>query len=252
MLRSGAEIRCYAERVSALRRFAAAVQRPGGAIALDEAALMIGAWDVEVDVAGGQRALDDLASRAAAVRDQLGDAPWAGARAVARILFDDVGFRGNTDDYYDPKNSFLHEVLARRTGIPITLSVLYMEVARRIGVAAAGIGLPGHFLVRVDEAPRALIVDPFHAAAELDHAAIEGLLHRVLGPEAQLEPEMLAPVATPRILMRVLANLAGIYGQRGDWFRSLEVLERLALLDPDNPRIAHELAQLRTRVADLN
>ena len=236
--------------MSALRRFAAAVQRDE--IALDEVALLIGAWDEDVDVDGGRRALDELAARTRAERARLGDVPWAGARAVARTLFADLGFRGNTADYYDPKNSFLHQVLARRTGIPITLSVLYMEVARRVGVPATGVGLPGHFLVRVDEPPRPLIVDPFHAGAELDAAAIEELLHRVVGPDARLEPEMLAPVATARILMRVLVNLAGIYGQRGDWFRSLEVLERLALLDPDNARIARDLASLRDKVADLN
>ena len=238
--------------MSALRRFAAAVQRPDGAIALDEAALLIGAWDVEVDVDGDRRALDDLAARTAGPATSSARCRGRAPGRSPGTLFAELGFRGNTGDYYDPRNSFLHEVLARRTGIPITLSVLYMEVARRLGVDAVGIGLPGHFLVRVDEAPRPLIIDPFHAGAELDAAAIETLLRQALGPEARLEPSMLAPVTAPRILTRVLLNLAGIYGRSGDWFRSLEVLERMALLDPDNPRIERELAQLRDRVAELN
>jgi regulator of sirC expression with transglutaminase-like and TPR domain len=236
----------------ALQRFAESVQVPDQALALDRAALLVGELEGEVDLARYLARIDELAARADTARARLGDVPWAGPRAIAAALFHELGFRGNTGDYYDPDNSFLHRVLDRRTGIPITLSVLYMEVARRIGVVAEGIGFPGHFLVRVESAPRDLIIDPFHGGAELDGPALTALLQRMTGPEAKLEPQMLAPLPKPKILTRVLLNLAGIYGQRGDWFRSLEVLERLAVLDADNPRIARDLESLRARVDGIN
>src|SRR5262245_60009848 len=87
---------------------------------------------------------------------------YAQARALSDQLFLRAGFKGNTDDYYDPKNSFLDEVVARRTGIPITLSVVYVEVARRAGILARPISFPGHFLVGIDDHQRRVVIDPFH------------------------------------------------------------------------------------------
>jgi len=233
-----------------LSRFAEVVGRDD--FSLDHAALLIGAWDYpERDLDEYRAMLDEIAERIAP--DVARASGGIGrARAISDWLFDRLGFVGNTDDYYDPRNSYLNDVLDRRTGIPITLSVLYLEVARRIGVAAVGLGFPGHFLVRVESQPRDLIIDPFHGGAELDGPALTALIQKVTGPEAVVEPQMLAPLPKSKILTRVLLNLAGIYGQRGDWFRSLEVLERLALLDADNPRIARDLEQLRARVDGLN
>ena len=236
-----------------LERFARAVQRDDDAIDLARAALLIGELDdARLDVDRYLRRIDELAARAAERHAHLGDVPWSGPRAIAGALFTELGFRGNSADYYDPDNSFLHRVLDRRTGIPITLSVLYMEVARRIDVVALGLGFPGHFLVRVESSPRDLILDPFHGGAELDEPALTALLQRMTGPDAKLEPSMLAPLPKQKILTRVLLNLAGIYGQRGDLFRSLEVLERLQVLDVGNPRIAKDLEALRDRVDGLN
>ncbi len=237
----------------ALARFAHAVQREDDAIELDVAAALIGAVDAPVDLEIIRLELDRLAAIAAGVRAGSAPGPWVGARAVVGALFQSGGFRGNADDYYDPRNSFLQHVLARRTGIPITLSVVFLEVARRIGVTAAGVGFPGHFLVRVDEPGQApLILDPFHGGAELDEAALVALHRKISGAELALSPALLAPMPRRKILARMLHNLAGIYGARGDWFISLEVLERLALVEGDNPRIARDLASLRQRVAALN
>src|SRR5262245_7672889 len=125
-----------------LARFRAAVDRPAEAIELDVAALTLGDWDGEVDVAAARAELDAIAARVPAPRDHA---------AISRTLYDDLGFHGNATDYYDPRNSFLADVLARRTGIPITLAVVFLEVARRVGLDARGVGFPGHFLVRVGD-----------------------------------------------------------------------------------------------------
>jgi regulator of sirC expression with transglutaminase-like and TPR domain len=231
-----------------IQRFAAAVQRDDDDIELDVAALLIGAWEHEgFDVEPHRRALDRIAASAARATGG-----GAGARAVVATLFSDLGFRGNTADYYDPRNSFLAEVLERRVGIPITLSVLTIEVARRIGVRAVGVGFPGHFLVRVDDGPTSLILDPFNGGAELDRPALESLLARTAGPDARLDETSLAACSKRATLIRMLNNLAGIYERSGDRFRSLEVLERLVALDAENPRLAAALDRLRRQIRSLN
>jgi regulator of sirC expression with transglutaminase-like and TPR domain len=236
-----------------IQRFAAVVQRDDDDdIELDVAALLIGAWEHQsFDVEPHRRALDRIAASAAGAAG--GDAGGsAGVRAVVATLFSDLGFRGNTADYYDPRNSFLAEVLERRVGIPITLSVLTIEVARRIGVRAVGVGFPGHFLVRVDDGPTSLLLDPFNGGAELDRPALESLLARTAGPDARLTEASLAACSKRATLIRMLNNLAGIYERSGDRFRSLEVLERLVALDAENPRLAAALDRLRRQVRSLN
>jgi len=244
---------------TALDRFADVVQRDDDRIELDVAALLIGEWECDVlDVAGYRGRLDDIAARAASaisamdVASEPAARPWPAARAMAATLFGDLGFHGNTVEYYDPRNSFLGEVIDRRVGIPITLSVLYLEIARRVGIPAAGVGFPGHFLVRVDGGPAPLIVDAFDAGAELGRPELVTLLARTAGPGTELDDTMLEPVSKRAILTRMLTNLAGIYGRVGDLHRSLEILERQSLLDPENGRIGVALDALRRRLAALN
>jgi regulator of sirC expression with transglutaminase-like and TPR domain len=237
----------YARRMTPAERLArwkAVVDRPAAEIELDTAALSLGDWDGDVDVAGGRAELDRIAALVLAAT-----APGADrADAMAATLFERLGFAGNTVEYFDPRNSFLGEVLARRTGIPITLSVVYLEVARRVGLPAHGVGFPGHFLVRIDRG----VIDPFNGGIVLETPDLERLLEQTSGKDARLAEPHLATVTTPQILARMLLNLAGVYGRLGDLFRSLEVLERLALIDRDNPRLARDLEQLRARVGDLN
>lgn len=236
-----------------MQRFAEVIRPPETELRLDIAALLLGEWDEgEVDVPFYVRALDRLAEQALEARDELQDRSFASARAVTRVLFVERGFRGNTEDYYDPRNSFLHQVLDRRVGIPISLSVLYLEVARRIGLTVSGVGFPGHFLIRAHDGDRAVVIDPFNGGAVLGKDDLQALLVRAVGPEAKLDPAHLAPVSKPAILTRMLVNLAGVYGKRGDLFRSLEVLERLHLLDAGNSKIERELEQLRRRCEELN
>ncbi len=233
-----------------LGRFSEVVSRDD--FSLDEAALLIGAWDYpERDLAQYRELIDGIAERTA---PDVRRAPngIGRARAISDSLFDRLGFRGNTSDYYDPRNSFLCDVLDRRTGIPISLSVLYLEVSRRLGVLAQGVNFPGHFLVRVAIEDAWLFLDPFAGGRALTPSDLEALLRRTTTPDAVLEPSVIAAASKRQIVSRMLVNLAGIYGRNGDLPRSLDVLERLAVLEPSNPRLARDLSQLRERVVGLN
>ncbi len=233
-----------------LLRFAEVVSRED--FALDHAALLIGEWDYPDRELGPYYAqLDAIASATAPAVEQA-TTGIGRARAISDQLFDRLGFAGNTLDYYDPRNSYLADVLARRVGIPITLSVLYLEVARRVGVLAQGVNFPGHFLVRVAIEDAWLFLDPFAGGKPLVAGDLEVLLRKTTTPDAVLEPSVIAAASKRQILSRTLVNLAGIYGRNGDLPRSLDVLERLAVLEPQNPRIARDLAQLRDRVEGLN
>jgi regulator of sirC expression with transglutaminase-like and TPR domain len=233
-----------------LLRFSEVVGRED--FSLDHAALLIGAWDYpERDIEQYRDQLDSIA-RFAAPEVARAQGGIARARAISECLFERLGFCGNTDDYYDPRNSFLADVLDRRTGIPISLSVVYLEVARRVGVLAQGVNFPGHFLVRVAIEDAWLFLDPFTSGRTLTPSDLEALLRKTTSPDAVLEPSVIAAATKRQIVSRMLVNLAGIYGRNGDLPRSLDVLERLALLEPTNPRIARDLAQLRERVNGLN
>jgi regulator of sirC expression with transglutaminase-like and TPR domain len=235
-----------------VERFAAVVLRDEAEIELDVAALLIGAWEHDgFDVEPHRRVLDALAARSAPAVNAMG-APDDAGRVLARTLFAELGFRGNTDNYYDPRNSFLAEVLDRKVGIPITLSVLYLEVARRLGVDAAGVGFPGHFLVRVDGGRAPLFLDPFGGGAVLDRPELAALLASASGSDARLDDAMLAATPKRAILLRMLNNLAGIYDRAGDSFRSLEVFERMAVLDPADARITASVERFRRQIASLN
>ena len=185
-----------------------------------------------------------------AIRPQA--SPREAALMVNRILFEDLGFRGNTDDYYDPRNSFLNEVLDRQMGIPISMSVLLIEVARRVGVELSGLNFPGHFLVRFEDERDLLILDPFHNGLVLTVPELRDRLKSVLGPGAELGPEHLLPCSKHQIIARLLNNLAAIYRRANDVPRAIAVLERQAVVQPNNRRIEDELNDLRRRVLGLN
>jgi regulator of sirC expression with transglutaminase-like and TPR domain len=157
----------------------------------------------------------------------------AAASAVSRLLFEEVGFRGNTGDYYDPRNSFLNDVLDRQLGIPISLSVVYLAVAGQVGLDAAGVGLPGHFVVLAERGGRRQLLDPFHGGRLLDQAGCEALVAQVRPGGGPLDPRWLAPVTTRQIFVRMLTNLKAVYTQLGDWGRALAAAERILLLVPD-------------------
>lgn len=187
-----------------------------------------------------QRARLDELAEPLRHRGLRGLPPTVQARLLSDYLYVVRGFHGANADYYDPRHSFLNEVLDRKTGIPITLAVVYIEVARRLGVEALGVGFPGHFLVRLAATagdPSAqlnepVIVDPFHNGRLLDAAALSQLLRRA-NVRAPLSSEMLEPARTRHIVARMLMNLRGIYTARGDGPRLLLTLDRLIDLLPD-------------------
>ncbi len=215
------------EQPEARRQFAEIVAGPDGAVDLAQAALLIACEEYPgLDVDGYLRRVEDLAA-SVALR-AVGGGPGARLRALHEVLFDEEGFHGNADDYYDPRNSFLNDVLDRRTGIPITLSTVYIEVGRRAGIAVDGIGLPGHFVVRAE----GTLVDPFHGGAVLSEEDCQKRLDRIYGGRLKLDDTMLAACDRKAILARTLGNLKAIYTKAGDFFRALNVVELLLRVDP--------------------
>jgi regulator of sirC expression with transglutaminase-like and TPR domain len=167
------------------------------------------------------------------------DAPLAArVDALNAYLFTELGFFGNREQYEDPRNSCLNEVLDRRTGIPISLSLIYIEVARRAGLRAEGINFPGHFLVRVlhdlhtDDPGEGLIVDPFHGGAILNEHECRLLLHRHMGEEAAWEPQLLARATRRQILVRMLLNLKRLYVRWRSFPQARMVTDLLLALTP--------------------
>jgi regulator of sirC expression with transglutaminase-like and TPR domain len=189
-----------------LARFAANVAGEDAAVRLDEAALLIAdAARPGADVDGGLALLDELAA-------QAGEPTLDG---LNRLLFRDLGFAGNTDDYYDLSNSFLDDVLRRRVGIPITLAVVMLEVGRRMSVPLSGVSMPGHFLVR-DKVNTEVFVDPFNRGQLLDRSGCAARFFALHGPGSVFEDDFLAPVGKRVILARMLANLESIAAMRSD------------------------------------
>jgi regulator of sirC expression with transglutaminase-like and TPR domain len=220
--------------------FAALMARDESAIDLARACLLI-AQDAYpgLDVEGYLGEIERLAAR---LRGRLPAAEDAEARIAAlnEFLFAELGYSGNADHYYDPRNSYLNEVLDRRTGIPLTLSVLYMELGRRAGLALEGVSFPGHFLVRLQLPGALLVLDPFAEGEPQSAAELRARLRRVIpqgatGPvpleELPLE-QFLEPAGKRQILARLLRNLKGIYRESNQPERLLCVLNRMLEVSP--------------------
>jgi regulator of sirC expression with transglutaminase-like and TPR domain len=231
-------------------RFARLARAAHGEIRLGEAALWVAADEYPgLDVGAGLRRLDDLGRAARALVHPGMDAA-AAAAALARLLVGQEGYRGNRDDYYDPRNSFLNDVLDRRLGIPITLAVLYVEAAAGAGVTARGIGLPGHFIVEVRRADDRCRLDPFGGAVGLDEAACRALVRQAHGADTPFDPAWLAPVTTGQVVARMLGNLKGVYSRRADWPRALRAVERLVTLAPDRLEEVRDRGTVRARLGE--
>jgi regulator of sirC expression with transglutaminase-like and TPR domain len=212
------------------------LQGPEGALDLAVGALLIAQEEYpELDVGQYLARLDAMAGQIAA-RLVPGSSPREVIAGLNRYLFEELGFHGNADRYYDPRNSFLNEVLDRRTGIPITLSTVYMELGRRLEFPLLGVGFPGHFLVKYASGGTEIILDPFHRGTILSHEACAERLRRMYGDRIAFEASLLLPVGPRQILGRMLTNLKAIYLQSHQYAKALAAVERLLLLAPDAPQ----------------
>jgi regulator of sirC expression with transglutaminase-like and TPR domain len=176
--------------------------------------------------------LAELSGLAHELRPRLRGGLAARVEALVRYLFHDLGFSGNERDYYDPRNSYLSDVLDRRTGLPITLSVIAMAIGTRAGLDVAGVGLPGHFIAKATARGEEIYFDPFHSGRLLSVEDCEALVERVLGVPFQATPEALAAVPTGAIVERMLNNLKGVYLKQADFTRGARIIGRLCQLCP--------------------
>ena len=226
---------------AALEPFAQLIARDDARIDLARACLLIAqdaypALDVE-------RYMGEIERMAIRLRGRLPQTGGAEERVVAlnQFLYGDLGYWGNTEDYDDPRNSYLNEVIERKTGIPITMSILYMELGRRIGLPLEGVSFPGHFLVRLKLRGGMLVLDPFSGGAPQSEEELRRRVKRVIPdgvaddlPAAELPLDQFLEAATNRqILSRVLRNLKRVYRESDKPERMLDVLNRMLLVTPD-------------------
>ena len=220
------------DREEIWQQFVRLADLPDGEIDLAEAALLIAATEYpDLDIEDQLAILDSLSG---AARRRLTDEsnPLSCINNLSEYLFDEVGFRGNVDDYYDPRNSFLNEVLRHHLGIPITLSLVCLEVGKRLGIPLVGVGLPGHFLLRhLDE--QDLFIDPFYRGILLSEEECAQRLRQVTQANVVWDPRYLTPVSNREFIVRILRNLKGIYLSREDHRRALDIIDMLLVLRPD-------------------
>jgi regulator of sirC expression with transglutaminase-like and TPR domain len=183
-----------------------------------------------------------------------------GVKALNQYLFEELQFTGNREKYEDPRNSCLNEVLERRTGIPLTLSIVYMEVARRAGLQVDGINFPGHFLVRCapTDTGHQLVIDPFHSGALLSEHNCRLLLQKHVGSEVAFSRALLAPATRTQILVRMLLNLKRIYVHMRSFPQARDITELLLTLTPsalselrDRGLLAYQLNDVTSALRDL-
>jgi len=212
------------------------INQPDQKIDLAKAALYIAQEEYpNLDPTEYLNALDTMANE---VQERLPTEryPLRIVQKINEYLYDDLGLRGNTDDYYDPRNSFFNEVIDRRTGIPITLSLIYLEIAKRLAFPMVGIGMPGHFLIRPEFQEVGIFVDAFNRGEILFAQDCQERLTQIYQqPIPAIPPTFLEPVSNRRFLGRMLTNLKMIYLNRRELSKSLAAVERILLLFPDAP-----------------
>ncbi len=221
-------------------RFRALARRAEGPTGLAEGALVLAAEArTGVDIEAGLRRVGELVERGRSHVAGAGS-PARTVAALNRWLFEIEGYRGNQEQYDDLRNSFLDQVLLRRRGLPITLSILYVEIARQLGLEAYGVGFPGHFLAKVvglGEATPELIVDPFFGRV----LSLEDCMERLraaAGEHVPFDPHWVRPATAREIWVRMLNNLKLLYLRQGDGLSALGCFDRILLLEP---AAAHEL-----------
>jgi regulator of sirC expression with transglutaminase-like and TPR domain len=233
-----------------LRAFRDVVRRPEPDFDLGRAAFLVASVEhADLDPGRELARLDDLAhrSRAGSATDAAG-----AVDRLRQFLFEEQEFRGNREEYFDPRNSCLNDVLDRKLGIPITLSVLMMEVGRRVGLAINGVGLPGHFMVAARTGDASVLIDPFNGGAVVSREEAAAVVARALGREVELAAEHFSPVSKLQIVTRMLANLKSVYIQREDWSKALAVIDRLLLLETTTPVHLRDRGTVLMKLGDFH
>lgn len=170
---------------------------------------------------------------------------------LARFLFSQLGLSGNLYRYLDPRNSYINEVLDRRTGIPISLSVIYLSIAERLGLPAEGVEIPGHFIVRVHDPDGPVLIDPFFGGRVLSVEDCKQLVARTTGYQGEFRMEWLEPAPRQAILERMLMNLRNIYFREETWSLALAVVEHLRIIQPDEPGHLRDLGDIHFHMNSL-
>jgi len=202
--------------------------------------------------------IDEFARLAESQISDIGDAQQI-ISALNRVLFEQSGLHGNREDYYDPRNSFLNDVLDRGLGIPITLALIYMEVGRRIGFPLFGVGMPGHFLLKhYDIDGRETLIDCFNGGNILSQQDCQRRLDEIYSGQMTLRPEFLFAVSRRQILTRILNNLKGIYLSSRNFRKTLPLADLVLVIYPRSPEdvkqravLRHSLGQIKGAAEDL-
>ena len=215
-------------------------------IPLDRAALTIARTEYpQLEFAPHLSYLDELAHRVKSRLSSVAE-PRETIAALNQVLFDEEQFRGNRDNYYDPRNSFLNDVLERKLGIPITLALVYMEVARRIGFPLFGVGMPGHFLLKhYDVEGRETLIDAFNQGAVVTERECQRRLDEIYSGQLPLQPEFLLSVSRRQMLTRILSNLKNVYMSGRNSRKALEVVDLICAIYPRSPEDVKQRALLR-------
>lgn len=244
--------------LSARQNFQIEINQPDHEINLGKAALFIAQTEYpDLDI---EYYLESLAEMAERVRDRLPKSryPLKMVQTINSYLYEELGFSGNKNNYYDPRNSFLNDVLERRIGLPITLSLVYLEIAQHLDFPMVGIGMPGHFLIRPQFEDVGIFVDAFNQGEVLFPQDCEDILSRIYQRPVTIKAEFLQPIDKPSFLARMLNNLKGIYLNQSQFEKALEIIEWLLLLFPDAPHerrdrglISYQLGNFNQAVQDL-
>ncbi len=204
----------------------------------------------QLDVADEMNRLYRLAAAAADVVSPAASVEEQGQR-LSTFLFEEMGFSGNVEDYSDPRNSYLNEVINRRLGIPITLSIIYTFVAQEIGIPAYGVGLPGHFIVGIHDEEGECWFDPFNGGRQLSLVDCALLVRSTVGYEGPLEAAWFVPAPPREIIGRLLNNLRIIYVHNQQWAEALAVIGQLRLVQPAVPEHLRDLGLIHYRQRDI-
>ena len=217
------------------QHFQEMLQRPDAEIDLARTALLVAAendptLDVDTEMARLETWARELGRRI--------EPGWNSLQRLARLrtfMYEDLGFKGDVRGYYSPANSLLHSVMTRRLGIPLTLSIVFMEIGWRIGVPFEGVGFPGHFLVRLTGEPGDLLLDPYDHGASVHEEDCRRMIELTTGGTVPYDPSMIRSLGKRDMIARLLFNLKVACLKAGDDKGALSAVERLLLLHPDDP-----------------